>query len=225
MRMLLFAAFLAATSSIASAQNLQMSCSDDPKQEAISMKASPHGAKRIGKHRLQVTWAHGVKTFLEKAPYNMGEIGGVNWSYCGYNATFKLHLIDKNDGDHELDSGILLDDATGAELPAGITVAFSPDGLYYAVTQQPGGQDGETLVVYSRKSGATLWRGYAGFLKGKDGNVIAQFGNYRWNGKDQLLADATPIDDGSGKPAKPPTLVTLTRQSTGKWTWSPDLSK
>jgi hypothetical protein len=218
---------------IASAQAVQMSCLDPESStvEAANLKASPHGAKRIGKHELQVHWAGGVKTFTDKRPYNIGEIGGINYIYCGYNAALGLHLIDKNDGDHELDSAILLNDTTGAEQPAGVTVAFSADGLYYAVTVQPGGQDGETLIVYDRKTSAVLWKGYSGAQKPSGGDIVAEYSNFRWNDHDQLLADATMETDSAyalanpGKPAKPPTPVTLTRRSNGRWTWSPDLGK
>jgi len=209
-----------------------MACSvgdDDSAQEKALLKTSPHGGMRIGKHTLQVNWAHGVKTFKEKKPYNIGEIGGINWEYCGYNATLKMHLLWKNDGDAEINGGTLLDDTTGLLLPAGYTVVFSADGLYYAARYQPGGQDGDSLVLYDRKTGAVLWQGYGGASSGADGNIAAQFDNYRWTG-DDLLADATMLADEiaaaqPGSPKPKTQLVTLRRQPDGKWAWSPDLGK
>ena len=212
-----------------------MACSigdDDSAQEKALLKASPHGGKRVSKHTLQVSWVHGVKTFADKKPYNIGEIGGINWEYCGYDSVLKMHLIYKNDGDTENSGGVLLDDATGRLLPAGYTVVFSADGLYYAARYQPGGQDGDSLVVYDRKTEAVLWDGYGGAPSGAAGNILAQFDNYRWN-DDELLADAktvayidSPASPSSGEapPAKT-WIVTLSRQTDGKWAWSPDLTK
>jgi len=193
------------------------------------MKTAPHGARRLGKHTLQVSWLHGTKTFVEKKPYNIGEIGGINWAYCGYNAALKMHLLWKNDGDVEVNGGVLLDDATGTLLPAGYTVAFSADGMYYAARYQPGGQDGDSVVVYDRKTGAKLWNGYGGATTGKNGNVLAQFDNYRWSG-DALLADGTLVADEiaattPGNPKPKTQLFTLSRQANGKWEWSPNLNK
>jgi len=211
-----------------------MDCSignDDSAQEAALLKASPHGGKRIGEHTLQVNWAHGVKTFKEKKPYNTGEIGGINWEYCGYNATLKMHLIYKNDGDTEISGGVLLDDATGRLLPAGYTVMFSADGLYYAASYQPGGQDGDSLSLYDRKTGAVLWDGMAAITSGKDHNILVQFDNYRWNG-DVLLADGksvayidSPASPPTGAPPPQTQLYRLSRQADGKWAWSPAAAK
>ena len=238
MRLILFLSALLVVSGTAraqsvpaAAQGIEIACPNDGSsvQEKALLKTSPHGATRIGKHTLQVKLAHGVKTFIEKKPYNIGEIGGINWEYCGYNAVVKMHLIYKNDGDVEKTGGVLLDDATGRLLPAGYTVALSADELYYAARYQPGGQDGDSLVVYDRKTGVVLWQSYGGAISGKDGNIVAQFDNYRWSG-DILLADATMLADETaaaqpGSPKPKTRLVTLSRQANGKWAWSPDLAK
>jgi hypothetical protein len=84
-------------------------------------------------------------------------------------------------------------------------------------------------VLYDRKTGAILWQGYGGASSGADGNIAAQFDNYRWTG-DDLLADATMLADEiaaaqPGSPKPKTQLVTLRRQPDGKWAWSPDLGK
>jgi len=114
----------------------------------------PLGAKRVG-HRIDVTWAGGKRTFADKPPYNE-PLSGISWYYCGYASDLKLHLLFKEEGD--LFTGALLDDGTGAVLPGGMEVIFSPDKQYYIAYEMADGETTEILKLY-RRDGRMLWQG------------------------------------------------------------------
>ena len=70
----------------------------------------------------EVGWAGGKRILKDKPPYNE-PLDGVRWTYCGYNADLKLHMLLKED--EALFTGALVDDMTGTLLPGGQKVLFS----------------------------------------------------------------------------------------------------
>ncbi len=182
-------------------------------EEIARFKQAPHGAKRLGKHAIEVGWAGGKRILKDKPPYNE-PLDGLRWIYCGYNADLKLHMLLKED--EALLTGALVDDATGALLPGGQKVLFSKNAQYYLAYEQPDGQDGETIKLY-RRNGTLIWEGYNGFLS-SDGIVLANFEDMHWDDHDRPQAIARL---NGGKPQ----TVTLTEGSAGKWDWLPHISK
>src|SRR5579859_4644957 len=155
-------------------------------EETARLRNAPHGARRLSEHQLQVRWAAGTRIFKDKPPYEPLE--GVSWTYCGYNASFKLHLIRK--ADNSLFTGVLLDDNTGLMLPGGLAILFSPDHSLYLAYEQPDGQDGETLKLYKR-NGVLLWKGYD-FIGSPDGKSVIvdaeNMRNMRWDSQNRPQA-------------------------------------
>lgn len=184
------------------------------REEATRLQAAPHGAKRIGKHRLEVAWGGGKQIFEDKPPYNE-PLDGIKWVYCGYDAKRGLHLILKQD--QSVFTGALLDDGTGALLPGGQAVSFSSDEKYYLAYEQPDGQDGKTIKLYER-TGTLVWKGYDGLLSDDEKSVVAEFQNMRWDSQNRLQADAV-LDGGKT------VTVTLTLSKDGKREWSPHIGK
>ena len=182
-------------------------------EEIARLKQAPHGAKRLGAHVIEVDWAGGKRILKDKPPYDE-PLDGLRWTYCGYNADLKLHMLLKED--EALFTGALVDDATGALLPGGQKVLFSKNAQYYLAYEQPDGQDGETIKLY-RRNGTLLWEGYNGFLS-SDGIVLANFESMHWDDQNRLQAIAR-LNDGKTQ------IVTLTQGSAGKWDWLPHISK
>jgi len=173
--------------------------------EDSRIQQNSHDVKRIGRHQLSVTWAGGIRVFKDKPPFD-AELDGVWWAYCGYSATLKMHLLMKKDVD--LFTGVLLDDVTGALLPGGENVMFSSDGKLYVATEQQDGMDGEIVKLLTRQ-GTLVWKGYGGVLT-KDGGVLAELGNFRWD-KNRLIGD----DEISKK------IFALTQVNVSSWKWVP----
>jgi hypothetical protein len=182
-------------------------------EEVARFKQAPHGAKRLGAHVIEVGWAGGKRILKDKPPYDE-PLDGLRWTYCGYNADLKLHMLLKED--EALFTGALVDDATGALLPGGQKVLFSKNPQYYLAYEQPDGQDGETIKLY-RRNGTLMWEGYNGFLS-SDGIVLANFEDMHWDDHDRPQAIAH-LNDGKTQ------TVTLTEGSAGKWDWLPHISK
>ena len=170
-------------------------------QESVRMRQAPRGVIRAG-HRLIVHWSHGTRTFRDKPPFD-APLDGVRWSYCGFSNVFGVHLI----GEQNVDvfTGVLLSDKTGAVLPAGEEVSYSPNRLYYLASEQPDGQDGPTLMVYSR-NGRLIWKGY----------TLAEFASVGWNANNQVIMQVA-LPSGSLQ------TVTLTEVGTS-WQWLPKLA-
>jgi hypothetical protein len=182
--------------------------------EAARLKQAPHGAKRLGAHVIEVGWAGGKRVLKDKPPYNE-PLDGVRWTYCGYNADLKLHMLLKED--EALFTGALIDDVTGALLPGGQKVLFSKNAQYYLAYEQPDGQDGETIKLYGR-NGTLIWEGYNGFLSADGKDVLANFENMHWDDQNRPQATAR-LNDGKTQ------TVTLTQGNAGKWDWLPHISK
>jgi hypothetical protein len=178
--------------------------------ETQRLHNAPHGARRIGKHRLEVAWVNGKKVFTDKPPYNE-PLDGIWWAYCGYDAKLGVHLLVKQD--NGLFTGALLDDQTGVVLSAGQGVMFSPDAKRYLAYEQPDGQDGETLKLYTR-NGTLLWKGFNGLVSRDGISVVADFERVDWDAQNRPRATGRL---GSGKAF----TVTLTPGNDGKWEWLP----
>lgn len=181
-------------------------------EEAARLHQAPHGAKRLNEHELEVRWSAGRRAFKDKPPYE--PLDGVSWAYCGYSPVLRVHLIRKADND--LLTGVLLNDSTGALLPGGEAVLFSPDHHLYLAYEQPNGQDGETLKLYER-NGVMLWKGYD-FIASPDGKSVVvdaeNMRNMRWD--NQNRPQATLYLQGGRT-----MTVTLMRDSDGKLDWLP----
>jgi hypothetical protein len=201
------------------ADRLQCVDSAEPNsaRETAQLHQSPHGAKRLSRHQLEVAWTGGKAIFKDTPPYNE-PLDGLRWVYCGYSPTLKLHLIGKRDGD--LFTGTLLDDRTGLRLPGGDPVLFSPDRQYYLAYEQPDGLDGEALTLYKR-TGTVVWKGYNGILS-RDGKSVVvnseDMCDMRWDSENR--PQATVHLDGGKK-----LIVTLTQTSNGKREWLPHVQK
>ena len=162
-----------------------------------------------------VHWRHGTATFRDSGNV-AGEIGGVEYEYCGYSPEVEMHLIRKSDDD--LFTGVLLDSASGLILPAGKSVTFAPDHSRYFARAQSDGVDGEDWYLYSR-TGLRLWRGmsFVSAKNGKDGSdfVAATLEEPHWSATGELRATFTCSVD-----KKSTTVLTLTARS-GVWAWQP----
>jgi hypothetical protein len=186
-------------------------------RETALFHQSPHGAKRLSKHQLEVGWAGGKAIFKDKPPYDE-PLDGLRWAYCGYSPTLKLHLIQKGDGD--LFTGTLLDDQTGARLPGGSEVLFSPDRRYYLAYEQQDGLDGDNLTLYKR-DGTVVWGGYNGVLS-RDGKSVVvnseDMRDMRWDSQNRPQAT---VRLHGGRTL----VITLTHTRSGEWEWLPPIQK
>lgn len=183
-------------------------------QENANLHRSPHGAKRITRRQVEVRWTAGTRIFRDKPPFDQ-PLDGVKWTYCGYDPAVQLHLLGKKDID--VFTGTLLDDKTGALLPGGEVVEFSPGQTRYLAYEQPDGQDGETIKLYNR-DGTLLWKGFNGLLSPDRKYVVAAFQSIHWGDHEQLVAEV----ESSGIHRK---SFILTLGGGGKWTWLPARSK
>lgn len=205
---------LCAPNSVHAKNGAKLDCNvSTPQQEQAQFRRAPHGARRIGKHSLEVGWHGGKHLFKDKAPYDE-PLSGVKWTYCGYNAALKMHLVQKDD--ESVFTGVFLDDTTGAVLPAGLQALFSPDFKYYLAYEQEDGRDGATIKLYER-DGALKWQGYDGILTPDGTDIAATFESTHWNDRGQLEASVTCL---TGPKAG---NVTLT-QVGGHWQWLPRVS-
>ena len=185
-------------------------------EEAVRLNEAPHGAKRLGKHQLQIGWMGGNREFKDQPPYD-APLDGLSWVYCGYSPAAKFHLIGKSD--KGLFTGTLLDDNTGTLLPGGEAVLFSPDQRYYIAYEQPDGQDGETLKLF-KHDGSLIWKGYNGFLSPDGKSVIVDSEDMRamrWDGQNR--PQATVHLKGNRT-----VTVTLMRDANGKLEWLPHIN-
>jgi hypothetical protein len=188
-----------------------LSC-ETQKVERSALKQAPKGVRRASKHVLEITLENGVKRFEDKPPHDEGEIGGLHWRYCGYDADTKAHLIEMTD-ENSYSGDLLLGD-TGKLLRAGHTVLFSPNRKEFLAIKQEAGVDGENWSVYDT-SGKTLWHGYAGTTSKAEGSemVVSTYKHPRWNKQGELTARYVCAS------SKTSGAVTLARQPSGGWSW------
>ena len=213
--MLLCCILIAATG--AACGQLTLSCNgfsgSDDRGEPAALKQAPHGAKRIGKHTLQVNWAHGLRRLVDDGCDGDG-IGGSCWDYCGYNAALRLHFIGHEDED--LFTGVLLDDTSGRLMPGGGSVIFSPDGKKYLATSQWNGKELADWKLYTR-NGTLLWAGDSGIVRMDDVlRVKVAFAEYEvayWSPSGELCTEYTDPD------SKKKIELKLTQGANRKWKW------
>jgi hypothetical protein len=210
----LVCALFAVASNVTTAKDSQslLSC-EAQKIERAALKQAPKGARRVSKHVLEVPLESGRKQFVDKPPHDDGgEMGGVHWRYCGYDAQARAHLIEMIDESSY--SGDLLLEQTGKLLHAGHTVLFSPSKGEFLAIKQEAGVDGEDWAVYDT-TGKTIWKGYAGATANVEGAdmVISTFERPRWTKQGVLTAQFVCAS------SKIRGVITLARSSSGKWRW------
>lgn len=211
---LAFGALLITAVTSANDDNGVLRCEHPNGRDALQIKLAPSGlVQRIAKHKLQLRWAGGVKTWQDKPPYDDPMDDGEVFLYCGMHQASGLHLIASAGGG--LFSGVLFDAATGKTLPAGQQVKLSPDASRYFASEQPSGLDGEQWQIYSR-SGKQLWSGYS-FLSNPQGQMTATLEAPRWVNNKVLTAQLSCIS-----PAAQGKTQQIFLQEQGKsWTWQP----
>lgn len=186
----------------------------DSAAETARMRQSPHGASRVGKHTLLVHWAGGVHTFKDKPPYDE-PLDGVQWTYCGYSPKLNMHLIKKND--EVVFLGVLVDESSGAILPGGDEVVFSPDMKSYIAYEMQDGAALPMIKLYNR-SGNLLWSGYHGLMSQQEGIALAEFDEVHWDSSGKLIAEYR--ETGKGK-----VIMALTKGSDARWRWVSQIPK
>lgn len=209
----LVCASLALVSTVVQAKESQpaLSC-EIAKVERAALGQAPKGARRLGTHVLEVITKKGPKRFVDKTPHDEGDMGGLHWRYCGYNARAKAHLIEMtNESSY---SGDLLFDETGRLVHAGHTVLFSPDEKEFLAIEQEDGVDGENWAVYDA-DGKAKWKGYAGTIAKVDGvdTVVSTFDHPQWTKQGELTARFVCAS------SKTHGVVTLTRAPSGVLSW------
>ena len=200
-----------AMSGLAAEPPSALSCTSE-KVERAALKHSPGKAHRVNKHVLEVVSQKGARRFIDKPPYDAGEMAGVRWRYCGYDARVKAHLVEMVD--ESAYSGYLLWDETGKRVRAGHTVLFAPTGTAFLAIGQEDGVDGENWTVHDA-AGKAIWKGYAGTIANIDGidSVVSTFDRPRWTRQGTLAARFVCTS------SKINGIVTLVRSASGNWYW------
>jgi hypothetical protein len=201
----------------------QLRCEDNRIENDL-LKQAPHGAKRTGKHVLEIKYSGGVRKFIDKPPYDELVDGinteGLSWEYCGYNEIVKAHLILKRDNvKHESYTGSLLFEDTGKIVKAGYSVTFSPNKLNFIAFQRYGG-DGEFWDLFDT-SGHKLWREFSYIIlpvKPTDSysQEVAEFENPTLSNDLEIKAHMTCWQ------SKKSGNVTL-KKIGAKWVWHPKI--
>lgn len=183
------------------------------------MKQAPSGAKRVGKHIVEVRTKSGTRRFKDKPPYDE-PLDGDSFKYCGYSQELRAHLI--GEGDQGYFSGTLLFEDTGKTLKSGQTILMAPDRTRYLAIEQA---DGKTLgdwTVYDLH-GNKIWSGDAGLVEKSPELgvevVAAEFVDPQWGPDSSLLATVQMICNGKEKNGK-----AVLRESGTKWHWELDVS-
>jgi hypothetical protein len=188
-----------------------LSC-ETAKVEQALLGQAPKGARRVEKHVLEVMTKKGPQRFVDEPPYAEGEMGGLHWRYCGFNAKAQAHLIERQD--ESSNSGDLLFNENGALLHAGHTVLFSAGANEFLAIEQEDGVDGENWVVYDA-NGTAKWKGYAGTIAKVDGidTVVSTFAHPHWTRQGELTARFVCAS------SKAHGVITLARLPSGGWNW------
>lgn len=204
-------AFVIPTVSAKESQGI-LSC-ETQKVERAALRQAPKAARRVSKHVLEVTTTNGRQRFVDRPPHDEGEMGGVHWRYCGFDAHAKAHLIEMID--ERLYSGDLLLEETGQLIHAGHTVLFSPNRKEFLAIKQEAGVDGESWAVHDM-TGQIIWTGYAGTIANVHGveMVVSTFGHPQWTKQGALTARFVCAS------SKAKGTVTLVRSPSSGWTWS-----
>lgn len=196
-----------------SAEASTLSCnSSSPERNALVQ--APHGATHTKKHRLEVGYRSGTKIFTDKPPHE--DLGGVHWSYAGFDPKNNVHLICKQD--ETFFTGVLLNDESGALIPAGQTVIFAPSGNHYLAIEQADGNYFESWSLHT-KTGEVEWSGDAGQTNNVDGIgvVVSTLQKPQWS-EDGMLIATSECEDDSTKSGEAVLINT-----NGKWSWRTNL--
>jgi hypothetical protein len=187
-----------------------LSCAES---EIVALRSASPGVQRSSKHRLDIRWVKGTRSFADSGVVE-GDMDGIRYQYCGF--ALGYHLIRK--ADNGLFTGVLLDTTTGKALPAGQTVIFAPGGERYFATQRPDGLDGEEWLIYSR-TGSRLWKGVSGILakspQGEWDYFVATLERPHWSAAGELEATLRCTADRNRT-----TTVTL-RAAGRRYAWDP----
>lgn len=202
---------LVGTAVLAGESQPALSC-ETAKVERTALGQAPKGARRVGTHVLEVVTEKGAKRFIDKPPHKEGDMGGLHWRYCGFNAQAKAHLIERRDESSY--SGDLLFHETGRLAHAGHTVLFSPGEKEFLAIEQEDGVDGEDWVVYAA-DGKAKWKGYAGTIAKTDGidTVVSTLDQPRWTKHGELTARFVCAS------SKVRGVVRLAQSPSGDWSW------
>jgi hypothetical protein len=179
------------------------------KFEAPYLKQAPHGASRPSKYRLVVNWAKGTRQFVDTAPYWENDAGGTANQYCGFDVATHMHVLSRQTEDSM--SGYLIDDRSGALLPGGEWILFSPDQKRYLADNQIHGVDGEDWAVYTI-GGRLVAKGLAMMTCAGRDYCGGELVDPHWLDNDHLQATT--------KCNEKPVLHTLDIAQ-GRWNWSP----
>lgn len=211
---LVCASFAAFSLPVAAKQSQPILSCEIVKAERAALKQAPKGVRRVSNHVLEIRSKTGPQRFVDKPSHNKGEIGGVHWRYCGYDAKAKAHLIELND--ESLYSGDLLLAETGQRVRTGHTVLFSPNMKEFLAIEQEAGVDGENWTVQDM-TGNVVWKGYAGTVANNvDGveMVVSTFDRPRWTGQGELTARFVCTSSNVHG------TMTLVRSPSGRWSWN-----
>lgn len=202
---------LASTAVLAKDSQPTLSC-ETATVERAALRQAPKGTRRVETHVLEVTTKNGPRRFVDKPPHDEGEMDGLHWRYCGFNAQVQAHLIERMDQSSY--SGDLLLNKSGKLLHAGHTVLFSPRRKEFLAIKQEAGEDGEEWAIYDL-TGQTMWKGYAGTLAKVNGidTVVSTFERPKWNKQGELTARSICAS------SKIQGVVTLARSPSGDWSW------
>ncbi|HAT29614.1 MAG TPA: hypothetical protein DCW29_01795 [Janthinobacterium sp.] len=132
------------------AASLTLDCPGSERTDAPAIKAQAKAVLRKSPLKLMVFAGGKWMAFIDTPGE---ELEGVFYTYCDHSDGY--FLLRKADGDM---SGILIDEKTGAIMPGGQKVLFSPDRHAYLATEQPDGLDGEFWQVYAL-DGRISWGG------------------------------------------------------------------
>jgi len=180
--------------------------------ENALLSAAPLGAARPTLHRLDVNWSHGVRSFIDVAPYGIGDEAGIRHTYCGYDAASQMHLIYRYNED-EVD-GLVLNDSTGAVLPAGYTVVYTSDHRLYLAIVQPSGMDGQEWRIY-RNDGRLQAKGPTGTCNSEF--RCTEIGEPRWTTAGRVEAKAICWRQDK-EPLRVPVRLVAPDSA---WSWAP----
>lgn len=202
---------LVSTAALAKESQPVLSC-ETAKVERAALRQAPKGARRVETHVLEVITKKGPKRFVDKPPHDEGDMGGLHWRYCGFNAQAKAHLIEMTD--ESAYSGDLLFDETGRLVRAGHTVLFAPGAKEFLAVEQEDGVDGENWVLYAA-DGKVKWKGYAGTVAKVDGidTVVSTLNQPGWTKQGELTARFVCAS------SKVHGVVRLARSPSGEWSW------
>lgn len=190
-----------------------MQCDKDPRNPAVESKLIGHFAagvvSRIDAHHLRVKTAVGPVTLADEGPFDE-PFAGVRHQFCDRRDGFVLLLVQQD----VFFTGKLVNEQTGAVIPAGQRVLFSPDRRAYLAAIQPNGLDGMEWEVRA-VDGRLSWQGYDFIPADPNVSIQASLEDPAWTAKGELTAVARCVTDLDRTfPVK------LVRLKAG-WTWKP----